>query len=191
MGIREQIMRLTDPFERHPTDALVEHCADLAEARERELLAEIANLHTMFKELNIKYFDAEREQAAIITGLLLDLENESRENELLKQSAIGLKSELEKYKIKYMNHDLMAGCMDMTRQGLIDAGIFGASVPPMFVTEAVLGHIGKLHGRQSAMIAELQEILTRANENQLPWDELQPFVYCSTLKEVINKYKTS
>lgn len=41
MSIREKIMDLVDPYERHPSDGIVEQCADIAEKCEQELLAEI------------------------------------------------------------------------------------------------------------------------------------------------------
>ncbi len=38
----------------------------------------------------------------------------------------------------------MAGCMDLLRRDLIEAGVIGESCPPMFMTEGVMAHIGKL-----------------------------------------------
>jgi hypothetical protein len=49
-------------------------------------------------------------------------------------------------------NDLMAECMDMVRQDLIDAGVIAASIPPMMVSDAVIAKVWT----QAARIAELE-----------------------------------
>jgi hypothetical protein len=55
----------------------------------------------------------------------------------------------------------MAECMRMFRADMIEAGVIGESVPPMFMTEAILGEIGRLR----AQLAAAQEALHWLEEN--------------------------
>lgn len=54
----------------------------------------------------------------------------------------------------------MADCMDMVRQELVEAGIIGVDVPPMFVANAVLAYIRKVQA-QEARHAKIQETKAR------------------------------
>lgn len=60
---------------------------------------------------------------------------EAREAELL--------AEIQKYKLKALEAQGMADCMDMVMQELERAGIISAHIPPMFAPEAILSYIHK------------------------------------------------
>jgi hypothetical protein len=68
------------------------------------------------------------------------------------------------------NLEAMAGCMRMLREDLIQAGIFDKSVPPMFMTEAILGYIGKLKHDIALQILtdQAQELDIGYGENACP-----------------------
>jgi len=53
----------------------------------------------------------------------------------------------------------MADCMDMVRSELVEAGVIPASVPPMFVTEAVLQHVIGLQRKLIDANAEIAALL--------------------------------
>lgn len=55
-----------------------------------------------------------------------------------------------------LSNEGMADCMDLLRRDMIQAGIIGESVPPMFMSEAILGYIGKL--QRDAAKGRLREI---------------------------------
>jgi Lar family restriction alleviation protein len=59
----------------------------------------------------------------------------------------------EKEVLEQDNLEGMAGCMDMVRMELIDAGVITANVPPMFVANAVLGYIAKLRHERAAPLS--------------------------------------
>ena len=50
-------------------------------------------------------------------------------------------------RLRSENAEGMAECMDMLRRDLIAAGLIESSVPPMFMTEAILGAIQKAQAR--------------------------------------------
>lgn len=60
---------------------------------------------------------------------------QTRERELLAQ--------VEKYKLKALEAQGMADCMDMVMQELERAGVIPAHTAPMFVPEAILSYIQK------------------------------------------------
>lgn len=53
-------------------------------------------------------------------------------------------------------HIEMAGCMDLFRKDMIEAGVVGESCSPMFMTEGVLGYIGKLHAERDAALKQVE-----------------------------------
>lgn len=55
---------------------------------------------------------------------------------------------------------LMAGCMDMVRQELIEAGVIDKAVPPMMVANAVLAHIARQPAAATADAKEAAELQT-------------------------------
>lgn len=59
----------------------------------------------------------------------------------------------------WMSTLAMADCMDMVRQELVEAGVIDASVPPMFVTEAVLQHVIGLQRKLIDANAEIAALL--------------------------------
>lgn len=40
------------------------------------------------------------------------------------------------------------------------------------------------------LITKLRETCARAKENQLPWDNLRPFVYVEEINEILNKWNS-
>lgn len=65
-------------------------------------------------------------------------------------------------------HRNMAGCMDLLRKDMIEAGVVGESCSPMFMTEGVLGYIGKLQAQHAAALKQVEGLraaLTSIAEN--------------------------
>jgi hypothetical protein len=52
-----------------------------------------------------------------------------------------LEQKINALKVKAHESEMMAECTVMLRDDLIQAGIINETVPPMFMTEAILGHI--------------------------------------------------
>lgn len=63
--------------------------------------------------------------------------------------------------------NMMAECMDMVRNDLIEAGVIDRSVPPMMVSDAVCSHIAKLEAvRQDKTLSNSQLRIFYMRDNQ-------------------------
>jgi len=76
---------------------------------------------------------------------------------------------LEKERDQYRD---MAGCMELFRRDMIEAGVVGKSCPPMFMTEGVMACIGQLRAERDQALASQEAAIkswtTCSNErNQL------------------------
>jgi hypothetical protein len=66
----------------------------------------------------------------------------SDRNGVIYDGLAWLASEAERFRLAAMNAEGMAQCMAMLREDMIEAGVIQESVPPMFMTEAILSRIG-------------------------------------------------
>lgn len=83
-----------------------------------------------------------------------------------------LQAENKKLTRRADNNEGMAASMDMLRQDMIEAGIIEKSVPPMFMTEAMLGHVGKLQSANAVLKRDLGYSKMAADEEAKFADEL-------------------
>ena len=65
--------------------------------------------------------------------------------------------EIDKLRLRCKNAEGMADCMDMVRQDLINMGIIGDDVAPMFIPEAVAGAIQKAVAAEREACAVIAE----------------------------------
>lgn len=131
--------------ERHHLTALSAVTAE----RDR-LLQELAKSETNTMALMVKHF----------AGSMSSREQDRTLDECLSEGIAMLEAERDQYRD-------MAGCMDLLRRDLIEAGIVGESCPPMFMTEGVLAHIAKLH----AEVTALQANASRYAHLKAAWDD--------------------
>ena len=64
-----------------------------------------------------------------------------------------------KLKVDAYNNEGMAGCMDMFRHDMINAGVIEKSVPPMFMTEGILNALNRAR-KGEPLIAEKTAVAT-------------------------------
>jgi Lar family restriction alleviation protein len=77
-------------------------------------------------------------------------------------------------RVKQANLIGMAQSMDMFREDMIEAGVIDDNVPPMFMTEAILGYIGKLRAGtltgEQIRDAALEEAANVCDDQSREWN---------------------
>lgn len=119
-------------------------------AERDRLLQELAKSETNTMALMVKHF----------AGSMSNREQDRKLDECLSEGIAMLEAERDQYRD-------MAGCMDLLRRDMIEAGIVGESCPPMFMTEGVLAHIAKLR----AEVTALQANSSRYAHLKAAWDD--------------------